>query len=86
MKIAIVASECQIEYGAMGAVGFLYQSAKDSLRWHRLSPKRWIGLLMSVGRYVAMRDEDWKKSGKIKGDSQIAAALKAAFGDGKNGG
>ena len=69
----------------MGATGYLYASAKDQLKWASLSPKRWLYIVMAVGRYMVMDDEAWQKQKtKIKSESDrsMAAALIAAFGDG----
>ncbi len=57
-----IAQKCQIDYGgAMGAVGFLYGSVKDNLRWNSLSRKKYTNLLMGVGRYLVMEEKELKK-------------------------
>jgi len=83
--LAVVCSKCEYAYGAMGRVGFSYDSAKDQLKWSDLSVKKWVSLVMEVGRYMALDDKDWKKikAPKTEGTAGMAAALVAAFGDGK---
>lgn len=82
--LALACSKCEYAYGAMGRVGFSYDSAKDQLRWANLSAKRWVSLVMEVGRYMALGEKDWLKiQSKTEGTSNMAAALVAAFGDGK---
>ena len=70
----------------MGRVGYLYESAKDQLRWHNLEVKDYINLIMAIGQIMSYSDEDYKKE-KVKAmrmeRSEIADALIAAFGDGK---
>ena len=45
-----------------GVVGYLYQSAKDSIKWHKQKPKEFINLVMSIGRLVYLSDEDFGKA------------------------
>ena len=70
----------------MGRVGYLYESAKDQIRWHHLEVKDYINLIMSIGQIMSYAEEDYKKE-KVKAlrmnKSEIADALIAAFGDGK---
>ena len=70
----------------MGRVGFIYESAKDQLRWARLSVKKNIGTICKIGQILAMSEENYKKS-KVKAmrmdAPSLAEALKVAFGDGK---
>ena len=70
----------------MGRVGYLYESAKDQLRWHNLEVKDYINLIMAIGQIMSYSDEDYRKE-KVKAlkmnKSEIADALIAAFGDGK---
>jgi len=44
-----------------GVVGYLYQSAKDSIKWHKQKPKELINLIMDIGRLVYMPDEEFEK-------------------------
>lgn len=70
----------------MGRVGYLYESVKDQLRWHKLSVKKYIGLVSTIGQIMALSDEDYKKQ-KVKAmkmnNSDMVEALIAVFGDGK---
>lgn len=68
----------------MGATGFLYASAKDNLKWQKLSLKRWLGIVLDVGYFMALDKEQWQKvkKGRVNKSSDIAGALKSAFGDG----
>jgi len=83
--LAVVASRCEYNYGFSGRVGFLYDSAKDQMKWIGLSAKQHLGTVMRIGEVMALRDEDYQKA-KVKAietpQSSMAAALKAAFGDG----
>jgi hypothetical protein len=58
---------------------------KDQLRWHNLSVKDNVRFISTVGQLVVLPDEDFNKE-KVKAmrmkSSDIADALKAAFGDG----
>lgn len=70
-------------YSAMGAVGFLYESMKDQLRWHNLKPKKHIEYISTIGKYISMSDKDFAKANREKQSTDdIAAMLIAAFGDG----
>ncbi len=55
-----LAMTCEIEYGFNGATGFLYESAKDNIRWKNLSVKSYISDIMFIGRMICMKDEDWQ--------------------------
>ena len=81
-----VAAGCEYNYGAMGRVGFLYDSMKDRLKWSKLSIKRYARIVSQVGQILSMDEKDYKKE-KVKAMQMsadaIAEALKAAFGDGK---
>ena len=59
--LANIASRCEFNYGAMGRVGFLYESAKDQLKWSGLIVKNYIKLLSQVGHILSMSDEDYNK-------------------------
>lgn len=82
--IASVAAGCEYNYGAMGRVGFLYESMKDRLKWSKLSVKHYIRMLSQIGQILCLGDEDYKKE-KAKATKQsssaIENALKSAFGD-----
>jgi hypothetical protein len=81
-----VASRCEFAYGAMGRVGFLYESVKDNLKWMKLRPKQFANLVMRVGDWIALDDETYNKE-KVRvmkmDAAEMAAILKATFGDGK---
>ena len=85
--LGYVASRCEINYsGAVGAVGYLYLSAKDQLKYAKLSQKKYIHLIMGIGRYMVMSDEDFAKSSigaREQSVDDMSAMLIAAFGDGK---
>jgi len=44
-----------------GVVGYLYQSAKDSIRWHNQKPKEFINLIMGIGNLRYLSDDEWNK-------------------------
>jgi hypothetical protein len=56
-----VSRRCEPEYGAMGIVGFIYQSVKDSIKDVRLNIKDLRMPVMAIGRVVYMKDEDFNK-------------------------
>jgi hypothetical protein len=82
----MVASKCAINYGAMGAVGFLYESVKDELKWANFSQKHYTNFLIRLGQIFVMEDKEFNKQ-KVKylemNTNEIKASLIAAFGDGK---
>ena len=43
------------------SAGFLYESAKDVLRWHNLSVKQHINTIMRIGTLTHLDDEAWVK-------------------------
>ncbi len=45
----------------MGRVGYLYDSVKDQIRWHKLSVKHYTKLISNIGQVMALRDEDYEK-------------------------
>ncbi|MDM5264678.1 hypothetical protein PF327_10775 [Sulfurovum sp. XTW-4] len=57
------------------SVSFLYESAKDTLRWHRLSVQKHIGTVMSIGNMLFMDDKSY---GEMRTKS---SATKAFTGD-----
>jgi hypothetical protein len=82
----MVASKCAINYGGMGAVGFLYESIKDELKWAGFRRKYYTNFLIRLGQIFVMDEKEYNKQ-KVKhlemnGD-EIKATLIAAFGDGK---
>jgi len=82
MVLANIASKCSISYGAMGAVGFLYESVKDSLKWNNLRPKFYTKLLMRVGELLIMEEAEYKKivvKHSEMSDEDIANVLKTTF-------
>ena len=84
--LVAIASRCEFNYGAMGKVGFLYESIKDQLKWFHLKAKDYAKLISQIGQIITMQEKDYKKQ-KAKAtkmdSSSIAEALIAAFGDGK---
>ena len=83
--LANVASKCSTQYGAMGAVGFIYESVKDELLWANISRKRYTSLLMKVGTLYCLDEKEYNKlrvrEFKMSSD-EIATRLKAIFGVG----
>lgn len=81
-----IAARCEFSYGAMGRVGFLYESMKDQLKWSGLKVKSFIGIVSQVGQVLSMRDEDYQKH-RVEhtqmSDEAIAQVFLRAFGDGK---
>lgn len=60
--IVSICNYCQPNYGSMGGiVGYLYDSAKDAIRWHKAKPKEYINLIMAIGRLAYLSDEDFNK-------------------------
>ena len=84
--IANIAAKCEFNYGAMGRVGFLYESTKDQLRWNNLIVKDYVKMVSQIGQILSMSDKDYEKARvenvKMRGTA-IADALIKAFGDGK---
>jgi len=67
-------------------MGYKYMSVKDNLKWSGLSRKHYTHIIMGVGRFTAMSDEDFKKASLANDEmkqSDIANLLISAFGDGK---
>ena len=81
--LLMIATKCEYAYGAMGRVGFLYESMKDQLRWNKLSVKHYVTLLSRVGGFMALDDEQFKKEKRKRVKVEAANSLMAAFGDGK---
>ena len=78
-----MAQSCEVAYGGMGATGFLYESMKDQLKWHRLRAKKHIENISIIGRYLVMDEEAFRKANTEKQTTEdLAAMLIAAFGDG----
>ena len=85
VALAVVTSRCEYAYGFSGRVGFLYQSAKDQLKWNGLSVKAYLSLVMQIGTVMSLSDEDYhKEKGKVVAMStaDIDAVFIAAFGKG----
>ena len=55
----LISIRCEIQYGMMGATGFLYESAKDNIKWKNLSIKKYISDIMFIGRMTVLSDEKW---------------------------
>ena len=85
--LAGIAFKCEYSYGAMGRVGFLYDSMKDRLKWGKLSIKHYVKLISQVGQILSMSEDDYKKekrrSKKIS-KTVMFDVFKSAFGDGKD--
>ena len=77
---------CEFNYGAMGRVGYLYESIKDRLKWNNLSVKRYIRLISQIGQIMSMSDDDYQKH-RVEhtqmSDEAISNVFLKAFGDGK---
>lgn len=43
------------------STNFIYESAKDVLRWSNISVKDNIQAIMTIGNYIFMADEDFEK-------------------------
>jgi len=82
IALANIASKCSINYGAMGAIGFLYESVKDEIRWAGIRPKFYTKIVMRIGELVTMDEKEYKKRVVKDGemtDDEIANILKTAF-------
>jgi hypothetical protein len=82
LVLANIASKCSFDYGAMGTVGFLYESVKDSLKWNNLRPKFYTKLLMRVGELLVADEKTYKEfvvKNSEMSDDDIAKILKTAF-------
>lgn len=83
--LANVASRCEFAIGLNGASGFLYENVKDRLKWSGLRSKHFIWLVMRVGEWLTLNEEEYQKR-KVRAmrmsADDMAKALKAAFGDG----
>lgn len=56
---------------------FIYESAKDVLRWSNISVKENIQAIMSIGNYIFMADEDFKNLKLKMSDKKESMALDA---------
>jgi hypothetical protein len=84
--LANIASNCEFAYGAVGRVGYLYESIKDQIRWSNLSVKHYVRLISTIGRIMSLSEKDYE-SAKTKAlqmsSNSIEDVLIKAFGDGK---
>lgn len=84
--LANLSAKCEFNYGAMGRVGFLYESVKDQLIWHHLVVKDYVKIVSQIGQILSMSDKDFDKY-KVEhtqmSDDAISAVFLKAFGDGK---
>lgn len=84
--LAGIASKCSVNYGAMGAVGYIYESVKDELRWAGLRAKFYTNLLMRIGMYFVMEDDKYNEI-KVKQTTmqqdEITQKFLLTFGDGE---
>jgi len=60
IAMVMIASKVISSSNGMSAF-FLYESAKDVLRWHNLSVKKYINTIMSIGTLYHLDDEGWNK-------------------------
>ena len=56
----VIASRVVSASNGMSA-SFLYESAKDVLKWHNLSVKEHINTVMQIGVLLNLDDEAWSK-------------------------
>jgi len=59
----VIAQLCKlisISQGESGG-GFIYQSAKDVLKWHNLSVKKHISVIMSIGNLYLLPEKQFEK-------------------------
>ncbi len=81
--LAYLASRCEYAYSAMGKSGYLYESVKDVLKWHSMRPRHYAFLLMRIGDWMALDEEQYRKEivkqAKMS-DEEIALKLKSMFG------
>jgi len=84
--LANVASKCRIEYSAMGATGYLYESVKDELKWAGLRRKCYVAIISKIGSLIVLEDEEYNKKKvqetKMEAD-EMANALIQVFGSGE---
>ena len=67
------------------AISFLYQSAKDVLKWHNLSAKEYIKTVMRIGDYVGMDDKSFEKVLNSEEFMSVSLEdLKKAYKNGSN--
>ncbi len=70
----------------MGAVGYLYESVKDELKWSGLRPKFYTNFLMRIGMYFVMEDDKYNEI-KVKHttmqQNEITQKFLLTFGDGE---
>ena len=52
---------------------FLYESAKDTLKWHGLSVKEHIVTIMHIGTLYHLSDEDFAKMGTTPSSDLLEA-------------
>ena len=70
----------------MGAVGFLYESVRDELKWAKLRAKFYTKMLMKIGAYLVMEDKDYnrlKTQNTELNTDEVAEKLIAIFGKGE---
>ena len=84
--LANISQRCEFNYGAMGRVGFLYDSMKDQIRWSNLSVKSYISIVSQIGKVLSLSDKDfdrYKIENTKMSDTAISNVFLKAFGDGK---
>ena len=82
IALANIASKCTINYGAMGAVGYLYDSVKDEIKWANLRTKFYTKMLIKIGELLVLDNKEFSKrvvENSEMTDSEIANILKSAF-------
>jgi hypothetical protein len=57
--ITSLCSKISVQYSEVGG-SFIYQSAKDQLRWHNISIKNYISDIMTIGNLFLLSDKDWE--------------------------
>ena len=72
IHLSQVSSRCEFQYGFNGLTGFLYESVKDQLLWAGLNVKHYVGVMMEIGRYLAMKDDDFAK---VKSSSKSVSEM-----------
>jgi hypothetical protein len=56
IKLALVCSEV-VSYSNGMSASFYYESAKDVLRWHKMSVKKYIKTVMNIGSMIYLDDK-----------------------------
>ena len=84
--MAQIASKCSFAYGFAGATGYLYESAKDEIKWFGMRPKNYIRTIMRIGELVCLPDDGFEKAKveNVKMEAEhMAKTLISIFGKGE---